>query len=218
MYFAEKVLGQLFSRREPDRHFSSVSEVGRRSAGQQLAYLEWERAGGYALMNAAVMATYHETGPPTRWFTDVNFFRTESARGFTLVFNAGVEAGQPRHYVDFLRDRLRTLGYRTQHAYCETSDQTRHVETTEKYFLRQGDLPAKRDAAQRDAAHCCGERSAAQTFPDAGSYPNLAGIDLAYVCIDNVPSHCKVMVMTANRQLRDPGVEFNRLMNQLFGF
>ena len=197
MHFVEKVLGQLFPRREPDRHFSLVSEVSRRSLGQQRDYVEWKRAGGYALMNASVIASYHGTEPPTRCFTDVNFFRTESACGFTLVFGAGSEAGEPRHYVDFLRDRLLALGYYPLHAYCEMSDQTRHVETTEKYFFRPGNLPG--------------------TMPPAGSYSDLDGIDLTYVCNDNVPSHCKVMAITANRQLRDPLVEFNRLMARLFG-
>jgi hypothetical protein len=101
-----------------------------------------------------------------------------------------------RHYVDYLRSRFLGLGYSLEHSYREMSDQSLHVEVTDKYFLRGRIEPNRRKQFAL----------------------NHRNVTFEYVCVDNKPSHCKIVLMAQVDKKYNPDSDFKRLMGTLFEF
>ena len=194
MYFAESVLERLFPAFVANSYSSLVSNVRRSNYWQRIAYARWRLGGQHQALNTSVLETYHGWTLTQADWCSLRFFATESAEGFTLVFGNRLRANEAQHYFDYLRNRLSKIGYCLQHAYRELSDQTLHVETAEKYFFRR---EASADPSERGEQH-------------------RPAVTLEYICIDNVPSHCRLLALASGNQSSTPVTEFKRLMGALF--
>lgn len=195
--FAEQVLGRLFPSFAGESPYSLVSELRKRNRQQHLAYEKWVLNGKHKEINRSVLAAYDSGGFQERgFFSKLRFNTTEAASGITLAFDPHVGGDESQHYVDYLKSRFLGLGYKLEHSYREMSDQTLHVEVTDKYFLRGCLVPARR---KRTELH-------------------PTNVTFEYVCIDHKPSHCKIVMMTQVDKKYNPDSDFKRLMGTLFEF
>jgi hypothetical protein len=196
MYFAENVLGRLFHSYAEEKQFSLVSEPRKRSRHQHLAYVKWMLGGTHKEISRAISTAYRAGESQSNFFSKLRFNKTASACGVTLVFSEQIGKEEIQYYFDYLRSRFTDLGYKLEHSYRELSDQTLYVETTDKYFLKGTTEVGRRKRSE-------------------GSHSNVT---FEYICIDNKPSHCKVVLMTNGDKKYNPNKEFNCLMGNLFEF
>jgi hypothetical protein len=165
--------------------------------GSHLAYQKWVLNGKLKEINRSVLAAYHSGGlQSSNFFSRMRFNTTEAANGVTLAFEQHIGEDESQHYVDYLRSRFLGLGYKVEHSYREMSDQTMHVEVTDKYFLRALIEPARRKQSE----------------------PNHRNVTFEYVCVNNKPSHCKIVLMTQVDKKYSPDSDFKQLMGTLFEF
>jgi|GEM_PF-2393840 len=197
MSFAENVLGRLFPSFAAESYYSLVTDLRKRNRQQQLAYEKWVLNARYKEINRSVLAAY-DSGrfQGSSFFSKLRFNATEAASGVTLAFDQHVGEDEGRHYVDYLRSRFLGIGYSLDHSYREMSDQTLHVEFTDKYFLQGCIEPTRRKRSE---------------FNDRN-------VTFEYVCVDNKPSHCKIVLMAQVNKKYNPDSDFKRLMGMLFEF
>lgn len=196
MYFAENVLGRLFHSYVEEKHFSLVSEPRKRSRQQHLAYVKWLLNGRHKEISRAISVAYRTGETQGRYFSQLRFNATKLACGVTLVFNEQIGKEEIQYYFDYLRSRFTDLGYQLEHSYREMSDQSLYVETTDKYFLRGTTEVGRRKRSE----------------------VSQRNVTFEYICIDNKPSHCKVVLMTNGDKKYNPNREFKCLMGNLFEF
>ncbi|MES2731058.1 MAG: hypothetical protein V4714_04890 [Bacteroidota bacterium] len=196
MYFAENVLGRLFIPYALNQGFSMVSELRKRNHRDRLAYVRWIMNGRYKVINRSVINAYETVECRGAWFNRLHFFNTDAACGITLVFGKDIKGIESQYYFEYLKNRLLELGYQLHHSYRELSDHTWHVEATDKYFLQNSPKQMRKGRA--------------------GIYKGP--ITLEYICVDNIPSHCKIMIMATGDKKHNSVTDFDSLMSTLFEF
>jgi hypothetical protein len=196
MYFAETVLGRLFLPSTLNRGFSLVSELRKRNHRERLAYMKWMMCGRYKVINRSVISSYKTVSFGGTWFNKLHFFTTDSASGITLVFGKDIKNIESKYYFEYLKNRLLELGYQLHHSYHEMSDHTWHVEATDKYFLQNSPKQTRKGHSDM----------------------HKGAITLEYICVDNIPSHCKIMMMANGDKKNNSSTDFDNLMSTLFEF
>jgi len=196
MYFGENVLARIFHSHAEDRPFSLVSEGKYSNRQQRLAQAKWMLDGKHRIINQSIWSGYQAGKMQDNWFSNLLVNKTEMACGLTVVFGRDLKGNEVDYYFDYLRNRLLETGYQLQHSYREMSDQTLHVESTDKYFFRHPNEGSRRKKVEA-----------------------LKGtVTLEYICIDNTPSHGKWILMTNGDKKYNPEKEFEHLLGTVFEF
>lgn len=117
----------------------AIHELIQRSAEEQAAYTAWK--GSYVLQQICIWLKkeygHYLRTQKARPGSSIDFLNIPSSQGFIIYFRqTNYSRQEATFFFDYLKERIKTLNYRTQVSDTRTYSKNNWVETLERHYLK----------------------------------------------------------------------------------
>ncbi|SDK16252.1 hypothetical protein SAMN05421823_10231 [Catalinimonas alkaloidigena] len=136
MAFFDDLLERLFPKPAQQGPVRLVHEVLRRSERFADEYIAWQQAGHEQHMIELLSRAYYLKRNDMAVEPEIHLLTTPYANGFAVMCPPQLPLRELSFWLDALKNRILTLGYRVASATHELREKSRYLESSERYALK----------------------------------------------------------------------------------
>lgn len=203
MSFFDKIIAQVFGTHQVDSNIPLITEEIKRSEAYKNAYFRWLNEGKYRWLLQKINCGYELKKKDEIDDLQIHILHSTGANGFAVSYSLLMEDKDLQFLLDYLKERVLQLGYKSYSSERRIFDRKEYVETIEKHYLK----PITSKVIPENAHYHPNNKEI---------YDQIYGnIIIEYISIDDKPSFLRMMRHYYSDFLYMPARPFDDLVNHL---
>jgi hypothetical protein len=203
MSFFDKIIAKVFGSHQVGSNIPMIQEEIKRSESFKNAYFKWLNEGKYRWLLQKIYQGYEAKKRNEPDDLQIHLLKSTGANGFAVSFSLLMEEKDLQFLMDYLKERVLELGYKSYTSDRRIFDRKEYVETIEKHYLK----PIT-EKVNPEMAHY---------HPNNKEIYNqkYGNIIIEYITIDDKPSFLRFMQNYYADFLYTPALPFDDLVSNL---